>query len=439
MEAAFVFGSTGNLSDAYGPGWSVEETFAWAIGTESELTLPLPGDDFAYLLRIDIYPAIFPPKVARQRLMIRAGKTVLGSFEITARETLCMPLPIELTSGAHRLELTFIHPDAARPRDHLTIDDSRRLTLCFHSASPERLDQDRSQLASARVLATLEPVHGVVAGGFTALAICEVIGKLPSLRGRFGIHFLDLSKPLEHAAEGLPPGVLDTVRFCWLDLSAGSPKTRDPLRERLVAGCAVRTFYAPIVRSLWPFQAPDVRAVVEPGRYYSARYPYGDRLTQALATLNMPDDVLYLMYEMSAEQAQLDLDEIFANDLRRWRAEARRSDMQLAGFIERQLSTSRLFTAPDRAAPPLLREMVDQLLDDGLIRDIASPETLSAELDALLDGYVGVQQEVPVHKRVASHFNLSWWSADMRYRWMNNRLTHREYILDMIKWAQWRP
>jgi len=113
--------------------------------------------------------------------------------------------------------------------------------------------------------------------------------------------------------------------------------------------------------------------------------------------------------------------------------------MQLAGFIERQLSTSRLFTAPDRAAPPLLREMVDQLLDDGLIRDIASPETLSAELDALLDGYVGVQQEVPVHKRVASHFNLSWWSADMRYRWMNNRLTHREYILDMIKWAQWRP
>jgi hypothetical protein len=439
LQATFVFGSTGNLSAALGSGWSVEDTFAWAIGTESELTLPLPGDDVAYVLRLELHPAIFAPKVTRQRLMIRAGKTVLGSFEMTARGTLVVPLPVELTSGAERLELTLIHPDAVRPRDHLAVDDSRRLTLCFHSASLERPDQDGPKLTSAADAVRLEPVHGVVAGGHAASAICAMISKLPSLKRRFGIRFLDLSKPLEEATKSLPPGTLDTMQFCWVDLSAGRPETRDPLRQRSAAGCTVRTFYAPIIRSFWPFQAPDARAVLEPGRHQPSRYPYGDRLAQRLAALNMPDDVLYLMYDISAEQEPLDLDEMFANDLRRWRAEGRKTDMQLADFIERHISTSRLFKAPDRAGPPLLREMTDQILDDHPIRDIASPETLSAEFDALLDGYVGVQQEVPVHKRIAKHFKLSWWSPDMTYRWMNNRRTHRDHILDMIRWAQWRP
>jgi hypothetical protein len=39
---------------------------------------------------------------------------------------------------------------------------------------------------------------------------------------------------------------------------------------------------------------------------------------------------------------------------------------------------------------------------------------------------------------VAEHFNLSWWSPDMTYRWMNNLRTHRDHVLDTIKWAQWR-
>jgi hypothetical protein len=153
----------------------------------------------------------------------------------------------------------------------------------------------------------------------------------------------------------------------------------------------------------------------------------------------MPDDVLYLMYDMSANQEPLELDEIFANDLRRWRAEGKKSDVRFADFIERHIRTERLFVAPNREGPILLREMVDQLLDDGMIRDIASPDVVSAELDVLLDGYTGWQEELPVHQRVARHFDLAWWSPDMKYRWMNNYRTHRDHILDYIKWMQWRP
>ncbi|MGD0107008.1 MAG: hypothetical protein ABSC06_23660 [Rhodopila sp.] len=439
MDAAYIFGTSGNLPTALGAGWSVEDVFAWAIGAESELTLPLPGDDLAYVLRFDVHPAIYPPKVLYQRLVIRAGKTAIGSFEITTRETLVIPLPVGLTSGAERLGLTLIHPDATRPRDHVPIEDSRRLAVCFHSAHLAQADADGPRLSSAPAGTGLEPVHGIIAGGRVAMRLCQVIAKLPCLKGRFGMRFLDLSQGLAKAAATLPPETLDTMQVCWTELNAGSPGARESLRLRSAAGCAMRTFYTPIIRSLWPFQGPDGRAAPEPGRYHPSRYPYGDRLAQALAGMNMPDDVLYLMYEMSAEQEPLELDEMFANDLRRWRAEGKKSNMALADFIERHISSSRVFVAPDREGPVLLREMVEQVLDDGLVRDVVSSEVVAAELDALLDGYVGGHEEVPVHKRVAGHFNLSWWSQDMKYRWANNQRTHRDYILDTIRWAQWRP
>lgn len=438
MDAAYIFGNAGNLTTSLGRGWSVEDEFAWAVGSESELTLPLQGGDVAHVLRLDIHPATFPPKVPHQRLMIRAGKTVLGSFELTTRETIAIRLPVELTTGATHLELTLIHPDAVQPRDHLPVDDSRRLAFCFHSASLARQGTDGSDpsLASGRPL--LEPVHGIVAGGPTARRICEIISKLPALKSRFGMRFLDLSVPAEEATAGLPPETIDTAQFCWLELNAGFLEARDRLRRRLPAACRVRTFYSPIIRSLWPFQGPDSRAVVEPGRYDPSRYPYGDRLAHALSAVSLPDDVLYTMYETSAQQELPDLDEMFANDLRRWRAEGRKTDMRLADFIERHISSSRIFIAPDRVGAPLMREMVDQVLDDDPVRDVATPETLSHELDMLLEGYRGWQEEVPVHKRVAEHFKLSWWSPDMTYRWKNNLRTHRDHVLDTIRWTQWR-
>lgn len=438
MDAAYVFGTLGNLSAALGAGWSSEDAFSWAIGAESELTVPLLGQDVPYRLRLDVHPAVFPPRVPLQRLMIRCGKTVLGSFEIKVRETLVIPLPLNLTSGADRLKLTFIHPDAARPRDYLQVDDSRLLALCFHSASLEQEGSDDTTTSAAAREKRLEPVHGLIAGDGTARQIREVITRLPALKGRFGIRFLDLTMPLDQAIGDLPPGTMESVQFCWLQLNAGTPDTRDPLRERLPAGAILRTFYAPVMNALWPFQAPDNRAVREPGRYNPSRYPYGDRLAQTLISMNLPDDVIYMMYEMSADQEPLDLEHAFDNDMRRWRAEGRKSSMNLAAFIEQHLGSHRLFIAPDKVAPFLLREMVDQILDDDAVHHVADRDTLAAELDTLLEGFVGWPEEVPVHKRVAAHFNLAWWSPGMKYRWWNNRRTYRDHILDSIRWVQWR-
>lgn len=438
LDAAFVFGNMGNSSDALGAGWSVEDAFAWAVGGESELCLPLPGNDRPYVLRFDVHPALFPPRVAQQSLTIRAGKTKLGSFQMKGRETIVIPLPVELTRGARHLHLTLLHPDAARPSDYDPVDDNRLLALCFHSVTCTRLRSGAPDVSDVGHAIPREAVHGLIAGDATALRICEVIGKLPSLKGRFGLRFLDLTQDPRKAVATLPPNILETSDFCWMEMSAGTPAACGSLRAMLPADCTVRTLYAPTCQTLWPFQGRDPRAVPEPGRYMPSRYPYGDQVAAALAGMNLTDDALYLLYETSAEQEPLDLDTMLKSDLRRWRGEGAKSDMPLADFIGRHIRSDRVFISPGLGSPLLLREMVERVLDDRLVHNIVRPEVLSAELDALLDGFAGWPREIPVQPLVARHFGLPWWSPGIKYRWQNNLRTHREYILDYIRWVQWR-
>jgi hypothetical protein len=439
LDAAFVFGTLGNLSGTLGSGWSVEDHFAWAVGAESRITLPLPGDDTAYELHFEVHPLTLPGVVSQQRLIVLSADTNLASFEMTKRQTVVIPLPVELTQRRARLDLTLVHPDAARPSDHRQFNDSRLLALCFHSASLRPARSGGTDNLEPRQVTQLEAIHGVIAGDSAARRIGEVISKLPSLRGRFGIHYIDLSDTPVNATRHLPPNALQTTRFCWMNTSVGTPDTRNSLLRSLPADCTPWTFYTPAVGALWPFLTRDPRAVPEPGRYHPARYPFGDRLAQALLSMNMPDDVVALMYESSVEQEQLDLDAMLAADMARWRVNDNRCSIKLADFIAQHFRSSRIFHAPTVPGPALLREMIRQALAVPIIQDLVAPDILSAELDDLLDGFVSWREELPVHQRVARHFALPWWSPELKYRWQNNRYTGQEYIIDYIRWTQWRP
>jgi len=386
LEAAYVFGSLGNLSSALVSGWSVEEAFAWAVGNESILRLPFSGEDSDHVLRFDIHPAVFPKTVEQQRMTVMAGEVTLGSFALTERATVAIDLPAEAVRGRDCLELRLLHPDAARPSDHIASPDRRWLSLCFHSGALSATATQPADAASAPGGGMLEPVHGLIAGDMTAMRIKEIIARLPSLAGRVGVRLVDFGRPLNAAFADMPPDTLATAGFCWIETSAGIPAVREGLREMLPAACDVKTFYTPVSRALWPFQGTDRRAVAEPGRYMPARYPFGDRLAVPLTAMNMPDDVVYLMYEMSAEQDATDLDALMANDLKRWRAADAASDIRLAGFIERGFAADRLFISPRLPGPALIREMTLQILDIPAVRDLVRPDALAAELDALLGG-----------------------------------------------------
>jgi hypothetical protein len=428
LHTAYIFGTLGNLGDCLGFGWSVEDAYAWTVGTSSELTLPLPGDDLTYVIRCDISPAVFADAVPRQRLTVYADDTLLGDFELAARTIIEIPLPAELTRGANAVNLTLLHPDAARPCDHGGSGDKRVLALCFSSAA---LVESRSADAGANQAA----VHGIIAGGPTARRIAEVAGKLTSLRGRVVARFVNLDLD----ANAQVSRVEAPLRFCWLDTSAGTQATRAALFNRLPEGCTLRTFYTPAIRALWPFEAQDERSKPEPPLYYPSRYPHADRHAVALAGMNMPDEVLYTMYEMAADRDAVDLDGLFAEDLKRWQAFDRRTDVKLTGFLESRIGSSRLFMSPNGPGPDLLRAIVDRIIFNLPGFAVDDPDALAAELDFLLDGYAGERNELPVHKRVAEHFKLSWWSPDLKYRWENNLRTYRQHVLDTARWARWLP
>ena len=420
------------FTDRLGLGWSVEDGFAWAVGTaESELTLPLPGDDLAYVIRFDVRPGLFLPKVASQRLTVLAGAIELAAFEMKARRTISVALPPAVTRGRRQITLTFLHPDAARPMDHGPDDDTRLLGFCFHSASVAA-DGAAAALGGGAVV-------GLIAGGETARLICQVISRLPCLKSRLEFHFVDLSRPLETATADLPAGVLETIRFCWSEMNIGAVAIGESLARMLPPDCSRRAFYVPTCEALWPFRGRDGRAVPEPGRYPTSRYPYGDRFAQALAGVEMSSDMLLLMYEAATGKEPVDLDAMFAADMRLWQRQDEQSGMRLADFIAARFRQDRLFVAPDRVGPVLLREMVRQILDDPMVRELAAPSVVARELDVVLDGYSGMREEVPVHPRAATHFGLAWWSSDMHYRWMNNLLSQRDYVLNVIKWTAWRP
>ena len=76
LDVAYVFGNMGNLAEGPGAGWSVEDEFAWTIGAESELTLPLPGHDKGCFLRFNVHAAVFfAPSPQRRSMSNRKSPT----------------------------------------------------------------------------------------------------------------------------------------------------------------------------------------------------------------------------------------------------------------------------------------------------------------------------------------------------------------------------
>ena len=94
MESAFIFGHVGNVTGHLGSGWSVEDNYAWAIGNESKLVLPLPGNDKPYVVRFTLHPLLDPAGRDTQRIVFLAGADVLGRFEIAERTTVEFALPV---------------------------------------------------------------------------------------------------------------------------------------------------------------------------------------------------------------------------------------------------------------------------------------------------------------------------------------------------------
>ena len=428
FDAAFLFGQLGNLADALGEGWSVEDNYAWAIGDESRLTLPLPGGRARYRLRLTVRPWVHPGRCEAQRLEFATSAGPLASFNLDRQTTIELALPPEQTSGRRDIALILRHPDAFRPSDVKPINDRRLLSLCFMSGALQREREDANSVAAP-------DSHLIIAGDDQATQIAEIIGRLPALRRRVRCHLVAAGQP--NGAMLRQVDAASGAVVCWQQVGMDAA-TRSTLRHIVPAGSDVRRFPAPRLNALWPFQAPDNRLLPESGRYSGGRYPFGDRIGASLANLPFPDDVLLLAYHNMAEKELPDLGAGLAGDAAAWRKLDESCDVTIADFILDNLLHQRLFFAPPSPTGALLRHMILQLLAGSPLQQCCDQATLTQELDFLLTGYLGRRVELPIHPLVARHFRLGWWQPDMRYRWHGNRFTYDEYALYYLRWMPWR-
>jgi hypothetical protein len=191
--------------------------------------------------------------------------------------------------------------------------------------------------------------------------------------------------------------------------------------------------------ALWPFQGHDPRLKPEPGVHPSGRYPFSDKICARLASYSMSDDVLLLIHETMADAEMPDLDAAMTATIASCRAMDARTDIKLADFIEAEFRHRRLFLTPTAPAPDLIRELALRLLALPAIEALGHPAQLAAELDKVMEGYAGTRMELPIGPRVGRHFGLEWWSEGMTYRRGGSRSTYPEYVVDQIRWTQWRP
>ena len=405
VDTGFIFGTDGNLAGALGDGWSVEDHYAWAIGQQSQMSLPLPGDDEAYVLRLLMHPLVHAGLRASQRLTIVAGDLQLGHFDLTRRDTIEIALPLALTQQRSRLDLTLIHPDAIRPLDFKDSPDARWLTLCFHSGGLARSNRDTNGDAA-------DIVHAVIAGHGMAQQIARIVSNLPSLREHIQFHYVSPDDSTDAAVGQLPAGTLGDTKIYWKQSGVGTPEVVAALRDAIPDDCDVQRIPSPHMTALWPLQGVDSRRIAEPGRYATGRYQFSDRVGASMANMMLPDDVVLLAYESMAEKETADLDAWLESDLAGWRQLDATNDVQVADFIYANFRRQRLFSAPTFATAALLRHVIDQLVRTPSISAVAEPAKLARELDALMIGYVTHWQELPIHPHIARHFGLQWWQPE---------------------------
>jgi Polysaccharide biosynthesis enzyme WcbI len=427
VDVACVFGALGNLSDCLGRGWSIEDHYAWAVDNESELRIPLPGDDAAYAVRFQLHPLVYPDVRPVQRLTVLAGGVTLITVELTARCDVAVDLPPALTRGQTSIDLVLHHPDGIRPSDARLIDDNRVLSVCFHTATVTH-----GGAAPLPVALPAAAVQAVIAGNYTALQLSRIFQHLPALRGRLAVQYIDLNQPIDSA------GTLRNVQVCWLQADVGRDGVRQSLRASLTESCMLLSFPTPRCNALWPFQGEDPRSVPEPGSYPHRRYAFTDRIAAWLSRLQLGADVVRVFYDSMVQAEMSGLEPALALDLETWRKLDARCDIKLVDWMGKRFRNQRLFLAPTIPAGALVRELALRLLEAA--HGVGIPGApVAAELDRLMEGYIGLREELPINPRVARHFQLAWWHEDMTYLWHDNRYSFWDYMIDYITWAPWRP
>ena len=135
--SSISFHESGQSEELIGPGWGLQENaYRWMTGRSSLLTLPIPPGsstaDFILMLRVRPYTA--NGQIAYQRCTVVCGAETAAELKLAQ-----MPWPswisfrlTAVTVVSEKLEILFVHPDAASPQEVGISADSRELAIAVY-------------------------------------------------------------------------------------------------------------------------------------------------------------------------------------------------------------------------------------------------------------------------------------------------------------------
>ena len=141
LVSEIVFGIRGNSAGYLGSGWApAEAAHTWAVGDRSQLAFPLQDEPGDLLLKLIVGPFVSPPAVPVQRLAVLANDVEVANFTVTREAKLQCLIPATNLHGRDRVDLTFLHPDAATPARIVPGHaDRRNLSIAFHRIVLQRV------------------------------------------------------------------------------------------------------------------------------------------------------------------------------------------------------------------------------------------------------------------------------------------------------------
>ena len=271
-------------------------------------------------------------------------------------------------------------------------------------------------------------------GNCQAQDIATIASAIPCLQGRVtfkSIAWYVGAGPDWDAAHG--PDFMRDIGAVWEQVESGPiAEHRTALHRHLPAGCQIVRFPPLTMTALWPFVGSDPRQIS------SNRYFWTDSVAAALANSNLPDDELFATYMRLSTERMPDLERRLRLDLVRWRATDALSDIRLADYVLEHFRTTRLFYTMAHVSAVPLRHVLRSLID---LTDVINPSLAweaKLEVDVILRHHRGQDFEmVPLHPIVAERLNLAYYDPDERHRYYGHAWTHKEYILNYIRWASY--
>lgn len=232
----------------------------------------------------------------------------------------------------------------------------------------------------------------VVTGNAQAEIVAEILGAVDGIQTHYDVVYL----------ERADAGVKDTDVLCVQQSDTGPDSKSERKAHRVIR------FPQLSFEVLWPLNCVNSYNKTEPG-FAHGRFPYGDSyVLNCVRTNTDPQEILAFCAAVNWPENWPNLDRLFQSESARMMLLDAKCDVKIASYILKRFRTKRLFHNPNAPSNELLNELALR------IARVVAPEASQTPTDSSRSEMLATI-EVPIHRAIAAHFNLEWFTSELRY------------------------